>query len=52
MAVAPTQGLWIEATLRKIQLARIRPGYRVRIDVHAVRGYPYCGVVESMPGVD
>lgn len=48
MAVAPTQGLWIEAHLRETQLSRIRPGDRVRIDVDALREYPFCGTVESL----
>jgi membrane fusion protein (multidrug efflux system) len=50
MAVAPTQDLWVEAYLRETQLSRIRPGDRVRIDVDAVRGQAYCGVVESLSG--
>ncbi len=50
MAVAPTQDLWVEANLRETQLSRVRPGDRVRVDVDAVRGQPYCGTVESVSG--
>lgn len=50
MAVAPTQDLWVEAHLRETQLSRVRPGDRVRIDVDAVRGRAYCGIVESVSG--
>ena len=48
MAVAPTRALWIEANLRETQLARIRPGDRVRIRVDAVPDHAFCGTVESL----
>ena len=50
MAVAPTRALWIEANLRETQLARIRPGDRVRIRVDAVPDHEFCGTVESLSG--
>lgn len=50
LAVAPTQGLWVEANLRETQLSRIRPGDRVRIEVDAIRDVVYCGSVESIGG--
>ncbi|HEY6644495.1 HlyD family secretion protein [Povalibacter sp.] len=50
MAVAPTRDLWVEANLRETQLARVRPGDRVRVDVDAVRDHTYCGIVESVSG--
>ena len=50
MAVAPTQGLWVEANLRETQMARLQPGDRVQIKVDAVSEHLFCGVVESLAG--
>jgi len=50
LAVAPTRDLWVEANLRETQLARVRAGDRVRVDVDAVGDQSYCGTVESISG--
>lgn len=50
MAVAPTQGLWVEANLKETQLARIRPGDRVSVRVDAIPDARYCATVESVAG--
>ncbi|WP_019470830.1 MULTISPECIES: HlyD family secretion protein [Pseudomonas] len=50
MAIAPTRDLWIEANLRETQLARMRQGDRVQVQVDAVPDQTYCGYVESISG--
>jgi membrane fusion protein (multidrug efflux system) len=50
MAIAPTQGLWIEANLRETQIARVHIGDRVEVRVDAAPGRTFCGIVESMSG--
>jgi membrane fusion protein (multidrug efflux system) len=50
LAVTPTKGLWVEANLRETQLGRIRPGDRVQMQVDAVPGTLFCGVVEGAQG--
>lgn len=50
MAISPTRDLWIEANLRETQLARMRSGDRVQIQVDALPGQKFCGSVESISG--
>ncbi|GIZ10757.1 HlyD family secretion protein [Pseudomonas sp. NCCP-436] len=50
MAISPTRDLWVEANLRETQLARMRSGDRVQIEVDAFPGQVFCGYVESISG--
>ena len=48
--IVQTDDLWVTANFKETQLARMRPGERVRIHVDALRG-TFEGTVESMPAV-
>ena len=48
--IVQTDDLWITANFKETQLARMRPGQRVRIQVDALRR-SFDGTVESMPAV-
>lgn len=50
MAISPTRDLWVEANLRETQLARMRSGDRVQIEVDAFPEQRFCGYVESISG--
>lgn len=50
LAISPTRDLWVEANLRETQLARMRGGDRVQIEVDALPGQKFCGYVESISG--
>ena len=48
--IVQTDDLWVTANFKETQLARMRPGQRVRIQVDALRR-SFDGTVESMPAV-
>jgi membrane fusion protein (multidrug efflux system) len=50
LAIAPTQGLWVQANLRETQLGRLRPGDRVAVSIDALPGRTLCGRVDGLPG--
>lgn len=48
MAVVPLDDTWIVANYKETQLARVRPGQKVRIEVDTYSGKRFEGVVDSI----
>jgi membrane fusion protein (multidrug efflux system) len=46
-ALVPLAGLWVDANFKETQLARLRPGQKVRVEVDAIPGAPVEGRVEA-----
>ena len=47
LSVVPLAGVWVDANFKETQLARIRPGQPVRIEVDAFAGQVVTGKVDS-----
>jgi membrane fusion protein (multidrug efflux system) len=51
LAVVPLEDVWVIANFKETQLARVRPGQRVRVRVDSFPGRAFTGIVESIsPG--
>lgn len=48
MSVVPDTGLYVEANLKETQLAKVRPGQTVKVEVDALAGHDIVGRVESL----
>jgi membrane fusion protein (multidrug efflux system) len=48
MAIVPLQGVWVVANLKETQLARVRPGQEVEIQVDTYPGRSFHGHVQSV----
>ncbi len=47
-SLVPLDRIWITANFKETQMARVRPGQRVRIDVDAYGHKPFSGIVQSI----
>ena len=48
MTVIPLDGVWITANFKETQLAAMRPGQRVTVEVDAYRGHEFEGKIDSI----
>lgn len=48
LSVIPRQRLWVEANFKEVQLARMREGQRVSVEVDAFAGRPLRATIESL----
>lgn len=48
LSIVPARGLWIDANFKESQLARIRPGSPVMVEVDSIPGRKFCGEVASL----
>ena len=48
LSVVPAQGLWVDANFKESQLARMRPGQRVRIKADVLPDITFAGQVVSL----
>ncbi|HEV2211083.1 MAG TPA: HlyD family secretion protein [Verrucomicrobiae bacterium] len=48
LSIVPARGLWIDANFKESQLARIRPGFPVIVEVDSIPGRKFHGVIASL----
>jgi len=48
MAIVPDNDIWVEANYKETQLVGVRPGRRATIDVDAIPGRTFTGLVDSI----
>jgi membrane fusion protein (multidrug efflux system) len=48
MAIIPLENVWVTANFKETQLANMRPGQRVTVDVDAYGGHEFTGKVDSI----
>jgi len=48
LSIVPARGLWIDANFKESQLARIRPGFPVLVEVDSIPGRKFRGQVVSV----